>query len=143
MDSSVPQQDRSDELRSYPKDLLDSPSNDTGTRKMLKRFVASKVIHGHTHEHDHHHPHQHSQDHRTRAGGNLNLTCRSLAALGVVGGLVPSVSALVILIAAIWLHRVDFGLLLILAFSDAISVSIEPRGGSPQPTGDIVLLGNF
>ncbi len=27
--------------------------------------------------------------------------------------------------------------------ADAIGVSIEPRGGSPQPTGDIVLLGNF
>jgi ABC-type nickel/cobalt efflux system permease component RcnA len=92
-----------------------------GIRKMLKRFVASKVIHGHTHEHDHHHPHQHSQDHRTRAGGNLNLTWRSLAALGVVGGLVPSVSALVILIAAIWLHRVGFELLLILAFSGGMA----------------------
>ena len=32
VDSTVPQQDRSDELRSYPKDLLDSPSNDTEAR---------------------------------------------------------------------------------------------------------------
>lgn len=43
------------------------------------------------------------------------LTWRSLAALGIVGGLVPSVSALVILLAAISLHRISFGLLLILA----------------------------
>ena len=27
--------------------------------------------------------------------------------------------------------------------ADAVGVSIEPRGGSPQPTGAIVLLGNF
>lgn len=27
--------------------------------------------------------------------------------------------------------------------SDAIGVSVEPRGGSSQPTGAIVLLGNF
>ena len=27
--------------------------------------------------------------------------------------------------------------------ADAIGVSIEPKGGSPQPTGAIVLLGNF
>jgi len=99
-----------------------------GIRKMLKRFEASKVIHGHTHEHDHHHPHQHSQDHQTKAGGNLNLTWRSLAALGVVGGLVPSVSALVILLAAISLHRVGFGLLLILAFSGGMAVVLTGVG---------------
>ncbi len=27
--------------------------------------------------------------------------------------------------------------------ADAVGVSVEPRGGSPQPTGAIVLLGNF
>ena len=27
--------------------------------------------------------------------------------------------------------------------ADAIGVSVEPKGGSPQPTGKIVLLGNF
>ena len=27
--------------------------------------------------------------------------------------------------------------------ADAVGISIEPRGGSAQPTGDIVLLGNF
>ena len=27
--------------------------------------------------------------------------------------------------------------------ADGVGASIEPRGGSPQPTGDIVLLGNF
>ena len=32
VDSSVPQQDRSDELRDYPEDLLDSPSNDIEAR---------------------------------------------------------------------------------------------------------------
>ena len=32
VDSTVPQQDRNDQLRSYPKDLLDSPSDDTEGR---------------------------------------------------------------------------------------------------------------
>jgi ABC-type nickel/cobalt efflux system permease component RcnA len=45
-----------------------------GIRKMLKKLVASKAMHGHNHQHDSHRPHQHSQDHRTKAGGNLNLT---------------------------------------------------------------------
>ena len=97
-------------------------------RRWLKGLVASKVIHGHTHEHDHPHRHQHSQDHQTNAGDNLRLTWKSLAALGVVGGLVPSVSALVILLAAISLHRVGFGLLLILAFSGGMAAVLTGIG---------------
>lgn len=54
---------------------------------------------------------------RTQDGSRLRITWKSLTALGVVGGLLPSTSALVILLAAFSLHRVGFGLLLILAFS--------------------------
>ena len=103
-----------------------------GIRKMLRRFAASKAIHGHTHEHDHNHPYypseDHGQAHQTDAGNNLKLTWKSLAALGVVGGLVPSVSALVILLAAISLHRVGFGLLLILAFSGGMALVLTGIG---------------
>jgi ABC-type nickel/cobalt efflux system permease component RcnA len=42
---------------------------------------------------------------------------RSLLALGVSGGLLPCPSALVVLLSAIALHQVGFGLLLIVAFS--------------------------
>jgi len=45
------------------------------------------------------------------------VTWRSLLALGVSGGLLPCPSALVVLLSAIALHRVAFGLLLIVAFS--------------------------
>ena len=45
------------------------------------------------------------------------MTWRSLLALGVSGGLLPCPSALVVLLSAIALHRVAFGLLLIVAFS--------------------------
>ena len=93
-------------------------------RKTLRRFAASKMIHGHTHEHDH----QHGQEPKTEAGSNLRLTWKSLAALGVVGGLVPSVSALVILLAAISLHRIGFGLLLILAFSGGMAMVLTGIG---------------
>ena len=50
------------------------------------------------------------------------------AALGAVGGLIPSVSALVILLAAISLHRVGFGLLLILAFSGGMAAVLAGIG---------------
>jgi len=45
------------------------------------------------------------------------VTWKSLLALGVSGGLLPCPSALVVMLSAIALHRVAFGLLLIVAFS--------------------------
>ena len=45
------------------------------------------------------------------------ITLTSLIALGVSGGMVPCPSALVVLLSAIALHRVGFGLVLIVAFS--------------------------
>jgi len=61
---------------------------------------------GHTHGHTHNHHHEHEAPSR-----------RSLVAVGVTGGLLPCPSALVVLLAAISLHRVGYGLVLILAFS--------------------------
>lgn len=66
--------------------------------------------HAHPHAHPHGNGHGHSQDHAPA------LTTRALAALGIVGGIVPSASALLVLLVAVSLHRLAFGLLLIGAF---------------------------
>lgn len=79
--------------------------------------------HDHGHSHDHHgHDHDHDHDHHHGPGGHSHLppervTWRGLLALGISGGLLPCPSALVVLLSAISLHRVGFGLLLIVAFS--------------------------
>jgi ABC-type nickel/cobalt efflux system permease component RcnA len=49
-------------------------------------------------------------------------------AVGVSGGLLPCPSALVVLLAAISLHRIAFGLLLILAFSAGLALTITGIG---------------
>jgi ABC-type nickel/cobalt efflux system permease component RcnA len=72
------------------------------------------------HRHDHHHHHHH----HTEEGPSF----RSLLAVGVSGGLLPCPSALVVLLAAISLHRIAFGLLLILAFSAGLALSITGIG---------------
>ena len=72
--------------------------------------------HGHDHHH-HHHPH-----------GGEELGWRSLTAVGISGGLLPCPSALVVLLAAISLHRVALGLLLIVAFSAGLAISIAGIG---------------
>jgi nickel/cobalt transporter (NicO) family protein len=73
---------------------------------------------GHTHGHEHHH-HHHEHEAPTR---------RSLVAVGITGGLLPCPSALVVLLAAISLHRVAFGMLLIVAFSGGLALSITGIG---------------
>jgi len=70
----------------------------------------------HTHGHDHHHH------------GEPDASFRSLLAVGVSGGLLPCPSALVVLLAAISLHRVAFGLLLIVAFSAGLALTITAIG---------------
>jgi nickel/cobalt transporter (NicO) family protein len=70
----------------------------------------------------HHHHHGHDHDHAIR------LDWRSLVGVGVSGGLLPCPSALVVLLAAISLHRVAFGLLLIVAFSIGLALSITGVG---------------
>ena len=58
----------------------------------------------------------------------MRITWRNLAALGVAGGLLPSASALVILLAAISLHRIGFGVLLILAFGVGMAAVLSGVG---------------
>jgi len=68
----------------------------------------------HTHRHHHHHA--------------PDLSPRSLVAVGVSGGLLPCPSALVVLLAAISLHRVAFGMLLVVAFSAGLALTITGIG---------------
>jgi ABC-type nickel/cobalt efflux system permease component RcnA len=85
-----------------------------GTTVLQARYRHARV-HARGHEH-HHHGHEHAQDKR------------GLVAVGISGGLLPCPSALVVLLAAIALHRVAFGLLLIVAFSLGLALSITCVG---------------
>jgi nickel/cobalt transporter (NicO) family protein len=76
--------------------------------------------HGHADGHDGLAPHSHGgrpHSHLPPGAAGERVTWRSLLALGISGGLLPCPSALVVLLTAISLHRVGYGMLLILAFS--------------------------
>jgi nickel/cobalt transporter (NicO) family protein len=75
--------------------------------------------HAHEHEHGHHHHHHHDHD---------GLTSRGLLGVGIAAGLLPCPSALVVLLSAIALHRVAFGLALIVAFSVGLAATITAIG---------------
>ena len=85
--------------------------------------LAARVRHrqAHAHRHGHHHDHAHRH-------GDAGPGLRSLVAVGVSGGLLPCPSALVVLLAAISLHRVAFGLLLIVAFSAGLALAVTAVG---------------
>ena len=74
--------------------------------------------HGRAHAHGDDHHHHHDQD----------LSPRSLVAVGVSGGLLPCPSALVVLLGAISLHRIGFGMLLVVAFSVGLALTITGIG---------------
>jgi ABC-type nickel/cobalt efflux system permease component RcnA len=80
----------------------------------------SRWRHARAHSHGHHHHHHRDEEDAP--------SFRSLFAVGVSGGLLPCPSALVVLLAAISLHRVAFGLLLIVAFSLGLALSITGVG---------------
>jgi len=89
--------------------------------------------HDHDHDHGHDHDHDHGHDHDDSVFGHVHgpdththvipgvdgspVSWRSLLALGISGGLIPCPSALLVMLSAIALGRVGFGLLLIVAFS--------------------------
>jgi ABC-type nickel/cobalt efflux system permease component RcnA len=109
------------------------------------------------HEHDHsHHDHPHAHDHPSSPlslspsphpplslthshGGHSHshlppgfdgspASWRNLLALGISGGLLPCPSALVVFLSAVSLHRVGFGLLLVVAFSLGLAGTLTAIG---------------
>ena len=85
--------------------------------------------HSHNHQHDHDPSHRHwahDQHHSPNGYGHSHLppgadgtavTWRSLLSLGISGGLLPCRAALILLLAAVSLGRVGFGMLLVTVFS--------------------------
>ncbi|MGE0227592.1 MAG: nickel/cobalt transporter [Dehalococcoidia bacterium] len=73
--------------------------------------------HPHPHPHDDHHAHGHARPHTDATTEASRVTWRGLLTLGVIGGLLPCPSALLVMLAAISLGQVLYGMLLIVAFS--------------------------
>lgn len=105
-----------------------------GAGLLIRRVRAAIDWHSHdpadTHGHDHDHtsdpriPHSHGgrfHSHLPPGADGSPVTWRSLLALGISGGILPCPSALVVLLAAISLQRVGYGLLLVIAFSAGLA----------------------
>jgi nickel/cobalt exporter len=80
--------------------------------------------HGHTHSHGGH-AHTHNYE---ELAGEKGMRFGTLLALGVSGGIVPCPGALVVLLSALAMHRVGFGLALIVAFSIGLAAVLTGIG---------------
>ncbi|MDQ6884589.1 MAG: sulfite exporter TauE/SafE family protein, partial [Candidatus Dormibacteraeota bacterium] len=78
---------------------------------------ARTAFHGHDHAQGH--------DHGAQKPG---LSRRNVVFLGITGGLIPCPTALVVLLSALSLHRVAFGMLLILAYSIGLAIALSGIG---------------
>ena len=78
--------------------------------------------HAHAHGHRHEHPRQAEEEHRTASH------LPSLLGVGLAGGLVPSPSALVVLLGAISLSRTFFGVLLVLGYGLGMAATLTAAG---------------
>jgi ABC-type nickel/cobalt efflux system permease component RcnA len=102
----------------------------TGTATHAHKYVLTKSpanAHVHPHTSDHHHDHDHAHGDHSHLPPE-QITWRSLLALGVSGGLIPCPSALVVMLGAIALNKIGFGLVLVLAFSLGLAAALTAIG---------------
>jgi len=83
------------------------------------RSVRRHGPHGHAHPHPHPHPHPHEDEPPKRGGVVL---------MGFAGGLVPSPSAVVVLVGAAALGQAWFGFVLVLAYGAGLAASLTLIG---------------
>jgi len=84
-------------------------------RWRIRSWRSGEPLGGHDHGHDHHHHHDSSNR-------------RGLLGIGISAGIIPCPTALVVLLAAISLQRVGYGLVLIVAFSVGLAAAVTAIG---------------
>ncbi|MFC8126666.1 sulfite exporter TauE/SafE family protein [Streptomyces sp. NPDC057302] len=97
----------------------------TGAGALLLRRAWRRRRHAH---HHHHHPHSHPHPHSPHPAHEAAPSVRGALFLGFAGGLVPSPSAVVVLVGAAALGEAWFGLLLVLAYGVGLALTLTAAG---------------
>ncbi|HEY8218392.1 MAG TPA: sulfite exporter TauE/SafE family protein [Acidimicrobiia bacterium] len=102
-----------------------------------RRLGPRALLHGHHHHgafdgvqgHDHHdHEHEHEHEHEDHHHPTPALSRRELVTLGIAGGLVPTPSAIVVLLGASAIGRAWFGVLLVVAYGLGMAATLVAAG---------------
>ncbi|MEU9591971.1 sulfite exporter TauE/SafE family protein [Streptomyces sp. NPDC048193] len=103
-------------------------------RRALRDRTRPHSPSGTHHSHSHPHPHSHSHNHSHRE--HHHPTLRGTVLLGFAGGLVPSPSAVVVLVGAAALGHAWFGLLLVVAYGAGLALTLTAAGVAVVRLGD-------
>jgi ABC-type nickel/cobalt efflux system permease component RcnA len=99
-----------------------------GASLVRRRWSAWRHARRHARTHGHGHDHEHGHEHAHPLPDDGRLGLQGIGALALAGGIVPAPSALLVLLAAIHLHRTAAGLAMVLAFSVGLAVSLLAIG---------------
>lgn len=115
-----------------------------GARALTREIARRRTPHAHDHAHEHHHGHSHANDghhHHDDGGfadavhahshlipGTAPISFRSAIIAASTGNVAPCPAALVVLLAAIATHRIGWGLVLIVAFSIGLALTLTLLG---------------
>jgi ABC-type nickel/cobalt efflux system permease component RcnA len=93
----------------------------------LQRYAGPEFAHSHSHGAAGHNHGKPAVEQRSSKPDD-RISARQLLVLGITGGMVPCPAALVVLLSALALHRVAFGLFLIVAFSIGLAAVLIGMG---------------
>ena len=103
--------------------------------RLMVRLLRPHGAHGHAHDHGHEHPHPHADGpnhhehpHDHHAGASERLTGRSVALIGLAGGMVPSTSALIVLLVGVSQGKLVLGIALVAAFGIGMALVLGGLG---------------
>lgn len=115
-----------------------------GTGLLVTRARAGRVLVASEEHHDHPPAHLHEEEHAhvhapLPKGTNL-LSRKGIAALAVSGGLLPSPTAIVVLLGAVAVDRIGYGLMLIACFSVGLAAALVGIGVFAVKARDVVVV---
>jgi ABC-type nickel/cobalt efflux system permease component RcnA len=110
-----------------------------GARALGREIARRRAphAHDHDHQHDHGHDHHHHDDggfgeavhaHSHLIPGSAPISFRGALVAATTGNVAPCPAALVVLLAAIATHRIGWGLVLIVAFSIGLALTLTLLG---------------
>jgi ABC-type nickel/cobalt efflux system permease component RcnA len=91
-------------------------------------FVLRRNLQRRRHTHHHHHDHDHGHGHGHSHAPPQTLSWRGIVAMGAAAGLIPCPSALVVLLGAIAQGEIALGMVMIVAFSLGLAMTLTILG---------------